>query len=61
VKWLPGYRPVESRVRPLTGGEWPARVPVISALREVARVVGLDLAGDADPIVSLAVVSPARL
>jgi hypothetical protein len=61
VKWLPGYRPVESRVRPLAGREWPARVPVISALRDVARVVGLDLARDADPIVSLAVVSPARL
>jgi hypothetical protein len=61
VKWVPGYRPVESRVRPLTGREWPARVPVISVLREMARVVGVDIAGHGDPIVSLAVLSPARL
>jgi hypothetical protein len=61
VKWLPGYRPVESRVRPLGGREWPARVQVISAVRETARFVGLDIGSEGDPIVSLAVLTAAPL
>jgi hypothetical protein len=58
VKWLPGYRPVESRVRPLAGRDWPARVPVTSALRGRARVALLEIGDEGDPIVSLAVLSP---
>ena len=59
VKWIPGYYPVESRVRPLGDRSWPARVPVQAVTRESTRVVKLETERAVDLIVSLAVLRPA--
>ena len=59
VKWLPGYHPVDSRIRPLGDREWPARVPVHAAIRGTARVVTVELGTSGDPIVNLAIVTSA--
>jgi hypothetical protein len=59
VRWLPGYHPVEARVRGMADHGWPARVPVLAAISEKARVISVELDGIGDPIVSLAVVAAA--
>jgi hypothetical protein len=57
LRWLPGYRPVDSRVRTSTDRPWAARIPVHAASRDRATAVEIELAGSGDPIVSLAVIT----
>lgn len=60
VKWLPGYRPVDSRIRATGDRPWPARIPVHSMSHERCAVVDVDLGASGDPIVSLAVLGSGR-
>jgi hypothetical protein len=59
VRWLPGYCPVESRVR--VGGErsWPARVAVIGVSPESAPTFRVRTESVGDLIISLAVLRAA--
>lgn len=59
VRWLPGYSPVESRVRTGPGRSWPARVAVLAAFPLTATTLCLRTESAGDLIVSLAVLRPA--
>lgn len=55
VRWLPGYCPVESRVRVGSERSWPARVAVIGASPESVPTLGVRTESTGDLIASLAV------
>lgn len=58
VRWLPGYYPVDSRVRIAHDHRWPARVAVQGISPLIARTLRLGTALGGDLIVSLAVLRP---
>lgn len=55
VRWLPGYCPVESRVRVGSERSWPARVAVVGASPESVPTLGVSTESTGDLIASLAV------
>lgn len=59
VRWLPGYSPVESRVRVGSERSWPARLPVIGASPESVPTLRVSTKSAGAVIASLAVLRAA--
>jgi hypothetical protein len=57
VHWVPGYRPVEARVRPTPGGERRPFVPVQAVLEEKAPLARVIVAGTGHLVVGLGLMS----
>ena len=58
VRWVPGYCPVEARVRIGDERAWPARAIVLGAEPVIAEALLVETATRGDLIVSLAVLRP---